>query len=111
MSEMAKERKALMEIVEDIIDESNAKNMECLMSVASGTTFPVKRVDDYSWGYKKGLDTVVAIIGRRLEQNDIGEIEKNDRVCTFEEVRLVEYTEKESAEHAAWNEDKDENET
>lgn len=110
MSEMTKERKALMEIVEDVLDESNAINRKCLRN-ATKDGFLINSVKEDDWGYKRALDTVVSIIGKRLEQNYIGEIEENEKIVAFDEVRLIEYTEKESAEHAAWNEDKDDDET
>lgn len=110
MSEMTKERKALMEIVEDILDESNAVNRKCLRN-ATRDGFFINSVKEDDLGYKRGIDVAVAIIGRRLEQNHIGEIEENEKIVVFDEVRLIEYTEKESAEHAAWDEDKDENAT
>ena len=52
MSEMTKERKALMEIVEDVLDKSNAINRKCLRNTTKDG-FLINSEKEKEWGWDR----------------------------------------------------------
>lgn len=99
MSEMTKERKALMEIVEDILNENNKKEME-FMTEVGGSAYSINHITDWGYGYKSGIEFAQRVLLFRLRENNIGDFEEIGKVATFTQTRFKEYPEEKSAKQA-----------
>lgn len=91
-NKISKEKQALMEIIENLLQKFNSEERH-FMEEAGASHGYVNFVSEYDRGYRAGLRYAFDLINYRLCENGIGRITEEEKIVTFMEADFEEFSE------------------